>query len=96
MHTFILWVFFVVRLVISFLVVAGLYEGEMARHLSGYLVWGRCQATAMPIRIRPISGHVCGLELTDDTDHPSITDTAALQAAGRDYTQKLEHILHFQ
>ena len=41
-------------------------------------VSGQYQATAMPIRIRPISGLVCGLELTDNTDHVSITQTTTL------------------
>lgn len=59
----------------------------MAKHLPGYLVGGWCQAAAMPIRIRPISGRVCGLELTDNSDHLPIADTTTLQAAGRDYTQ---------
>lgn len=40
----------------------------------------------MPIRIRPISGYVCGLELTNNTDHLSITRTTTVQTAGMDYT----------
>lgn len=62
-------------------------RGKMARHLPGYPVGGRCQATDMPIRLRPISGRVCGLELTDNTDQLAITDTTTLQAAGMDYLQ---------
>lgn len=45
-------------------------------------VSGQYQATAMPIRIRPISGLVCWLELTDNMDHVSITQTTTLQLEG--------------
>lgn len=78
--------FAIIRFVISLLFWSCLM-GDMARHLPWYLVKGWSHATAMPNRIGPISGCVCRLELTVDTDHLWITDTTILQAAGRDYTQ---------